>query len=136
MALFYYKTKMKIWVKGEQKEKIVAKQHLQGVLTEKDIAKRLTKSLSMEAPEILLMMDELADQIMAAVLSGRSVKVDGLGTFSPSQKTHGNENVDDVNANAIEKVKINFRPDNELKRAMQKAKVEYYEELNTQHINK
>lgn len=136
MALFYYKTKMKIWVKGEQKEKIVAKQHLQGVLTEKDIAKRLTKSLSMEAPEILLMMDELADQIMAAVLSGRSVKVDGLGTFSPSQKTHGNENVDDVNANAIEKVKINFRPDTELKRAMQKAKVEYYEELNTQHINK
>lgn len=136
MALFYYKTKMKIWVKGEQKEKIVAKQHLQGTLTEKDIAKRLTKSLSMEAPEILLMMDELADQIMAAVLSGRSVKVDGLGTFSPSLKTHGNENVDDVNANAIEKVKINFRPDIELKRAMQKAKVEYYEELNTQHINK
>ncbi len=134
MALFYYKTKMNLWVKGEKKVMYVAKQHIQGTHDEDYIAEKLTKSLSMEAPEVLLAMDELTDQITSAVLSGQSVKVEGLGTFSPSLKTVASESPEDANTEKIQKVKINFRPDAKLKREMEDASVKYYNQLNTNHI--
>ena len=134
MALHYYRTKKILWVKGEKKTQYIVKHRVQGTYTEEDIAEKLTKSLSMEAPEVLLLMDELADQITSAVLNGQRVKVDGLGTFSPSLKTKSNENLEDVTTDSIQKVKINFRPDVKLKRAMDDTKLEYYSQIKTQYV--
>ncbi len=50
MALHYYRTKKSLWVKGEKKMQYIVKHRVQGTYTEEDIAEKLTKSLSMEAP--------------------------------------------------------------------------------------
>ncbi len=134
MALYYYKTKKTLWVKGEKKEKYVARQRVQGTLTEDDIAEELTKALSMEAPEVLLAMDELTDQIIKAMLRGQTIKVEGLGTFTPSLKTKSSDAPEEVNADAIQRVNINFRPDVKLKRMMDDVELKYYSQFETEHI--
>ncbi len=88
----------------------------------------------MEAPEVLLAMDELTDQIIKAMLRGQTIKVEGLGTFTPSLKTKSSDAPEEVNADAIQRVNINFRPDVKLKRMMDDVELKYYSQFETEHI--
>lgn len=133
MAIRWYKTKFTARIKGTPTQRYKARISVRGTKTEKDLAKDISNALSIEAPEANLLIDELANQILRAVLSGQSVKVDGLGTFSPKLKTKSTASADDVDSSNILGVGINFRMDPELKKQIESASLEEYKSLDRKH---
>lgn len=120
-------------INGTPTQRYVARISVRGTKTEKDLAKDISNALSIEAPEANLLIDKLANQILRAVLSGQSVKVDGLGTFSPKLKTKSAKTADDVSSTNILGVGINFRMDTELKKQIEGIDTEFDTRLNRKH---
>ena len=83
-----------------------------------ELASTISEESSFTPGEVMGMMRQLCRKMAAAMAEGRSVKLDGLGTFSPSlalRKGRERETTDGSgkrrNAGSIEVGSVNFRAD-------------------------
>ncbi|MDR2920448.1 MAG: HU family DNA-binding protein [Tannerella sp.] len=82
------------------------------------IAKMLSQSTTFTVAEVIGLLQGLADQISNQMSYGRSVKLDGIGTFTPSltlrkgkERETGEEGSVKRNAQSIRVGDIHFRPE-------------------------
>ena len=68
-------------------------------------------------------MRALADVINENIEIGRGVNLKDLGVFSPNFKSSGSDTVEEVTAQNIEQVVVNFRPSSKFKQEMDNASV-------------
>lgn len=87
------------------------------------IAKILSQSTTFTVAEIIGLLHGVADQMASQMSMGRPVKLDGIGTFTPSLALHkdkeretGEEGSVKRNAQSIRIGGINFRPEKQLVR--------------------
>lgn len=104
-------------------EKWVAKIHHLGTMSLEDIANEMADSSTSQSSEVEGLILAYINRIHFYVMKGRSVNVDGLGTFYPKLSTKMVADRNDVSVkNCIKTITVGFRPaatlSTELKKAM------------------
>jgi len=82
---------------------------------EKDIAQNLAQNSSLTQGDVLSTFSQLPGEIAAQLKNGRTVNIEGVGTFYLSIKSDGVEKPEDCTPSTIKSVRICFRADEKLK---------------------
>ena len=85
--------------------------------------KALQEAKGVSEQDIKILMRVLADVISENIEIGRGVTLDELGTFLPNIRSAGSDTVEEVSANNIEKVVVNFRPAARFRKEMENSPV-------------
>ena len=103
-------------------EKWVAKIHHLGTMTLEDIANEMADSSTSQSSEVEGLILAYINRIHFYVMKGRSVNVDGLGTFYPKLSTKMVADRNDVSVkNCIKTITVGFRPAATLSAELKKA---------------
>ena len=89
-----------------------------GKTTQGSLSKEIAGRSSLTKGDISSVIMNLVDELPTSLLEGRSVKLDGFGTFRISLSSAGSDTKDEFNTNMIKQPKILFTPSSELKQAM------------------
>lgn len=74
------------------------------------LAGSVSASSTLSRADIHAAIVALVDEIQEELSSGRTVSIEGLGTFSISLRSNGMESPDKLTAHQIREAKINYRP--------------------------
>lgn len=92
----------------------VARVRTLGLTTTEEVAEKIQKNASVKRSDVKAVLDELADVLTEKLADGFTVKLDGLGTFSPRIRAKyqavTDENPYDVEEN-VKNVGVLFRPE-------------------------
>ena len=103
-------------------EKWVAKIHHLGTMSLDDIANEMADSSTSQTSEVEGLIVAYINRIRFYVMKGRSVNVDGLGTFYPKLSTKMVADRNDVSVkNCIKTITVGFRPAATLSAELKKA---------------
>ncbi len=134
MAYKYKKVKRTITLGANPGEKYLAAMAVEGKLKNEDLIEYIEQNSSISKADITILFEALATVIEENLNAGRGVNFASLGTFSPNLKTSGEATADEVTADNIEKVTVNFRPSSELKKAMEDAPVKETTRFKLTHV--
>ena len=123
MSYLYRKTKKKINVGSNKGERYVLAMAPQNKITSDEVCQYIGKNSSISEQDIKILMRALADVINENIEIGRGVNLKDLGVFSPNFKSSGSDTVEDVSAQNIEQVVVNFRPAAKFREEMDNAPV-------------
>lgn len=123
MSYLYKKTKKKITLGSKQGERYVLAMAPQNKVTSDEVCQYIEKNSSIAEQDIKILMRALADVINENIEIGRGVNLKDLGVFSPNFKSSGSDTVEEVTAQNIEQVVVNFRPSSKFKQEMDNASV-------------
>lgn len=123
MSYLYKKTKKKITLGSKQGERYVLDMAPQNKVTSDEVCQYIEKNSSIAEQDIKILMRALADVINENIEIGRGVNLKDLGVFSPNFKSSGSDTVEEVTAQNIEQVVVNFRPSSKFKQEMDNASV-------------
>ena len=92
-------------------------------LTRQDISEALYKHVGLSKHESALMLESVLEQISAALIDGKSVKVSSFGTFTPRQKQEriGRNPKTGVSATIDARRVISFKPSRLMKERINKS---------------
>ncbi|MBQ6767733.1 MAG: HU family DNA-binding protein [Prevotella sp.] len=100
--------------KSDNYGQYVARVRTLGTTTTEDVAEKIQKNASVKRSDVKAVLDELADVLTEKLADGFTVKLDGLGTFSPRIRAKyqavTDENPYDVEEN-VKNVGVLFRPE-------------------------
>ena len=100
--------------KSDNYGQYVARVRTLGTTTTEDVAEKIQKNASVKRSDVKAVLDELADVLTEKLADGFTVKLDGLGTFSPriraKYQTVTDEEPYDVEEN-VKNVGVLFRPE-------------------------
>jgi len=100
--------------KSDNYGQFVARVRTLGTTTTEDVAEKIQKNASVKRSDVKAVLDELADVLTEKLADGFTVKLDGLGTFSPRIRAKyqavTDENPYDVEEN-VKNVGVLFRPE-------------------------
>lgn len=117
---FYKKVKMKVRTKtGETVYLWYPRSVLVGKpVTTEQVANRIAQESTVSPPDVLAVLKGLSGCLGDYMAMGRSVKLDGIGSFYYSASSAGNgaASEEDCSANAINGVLIRFLPETKLQR--------------------
>lgn len=133
----YYWNKAPITAQVGKKSKTkgyVARIHVPGTTSQKQIIKRLAYAMSIEEADAELFVDEFANQLAEALTSGQNVKLEGFGTFTLSATTKSAASADEVTADNIQRLNVNFRPATEFQKQLSKVKMGYAKDVKIKHV--
>ncbi|MGP1514821.1 MAG: HU family DNA-binding protein [Bacteroidales bacterium] len=134
MALKYYKKKRRIKLAGLDEERYCITLKKQGTKTTEDITNRLADAMSIEKAEAKIMFKEFGKQLAASVLSGQSVNMEGLGTFTPSIAVKSVPILKEVDASCIKRAKVNFRLSPKLAKRFANVQVLPEKNIDRKHV--
>lgn len=134
MAYTYKKKRMVISVGSNPGERYLLAMSTQGKVSTEQIVEFIKRSSSISEQDIQILLRALADVIDENMEIGRGVNFEGLGVFIPNLRTKGSETAEDVNADNILKVVVNFRPATEFRKEMDDAKVEETKKFDLKHV--
>ena len=123
MSYLYKKTKKKITLGSKQGERYVLAMAPQNKVTSDEVCQYIEKNSSIAEQDIKILMRALADVINENIEIGRGVNLKDLGVFLPNFKSSGSDTVEEVTAQNIEQVVVNFRPSSKFKQEMDNASV-------------
>ena len=123
MSYLYKKTKKKITLGSKQGERYVLAMAPQNKVTSDEVCQYIERKSSIAEQDIKILMRALADVINENIEIGRGVNLKDLGVFSPNFKSSGSDTVEEVTAQNIEQVVVNFRPSSKFKQEMDNASV-------------
>ncbi len=78
----------------------------------------IARESTIARPDVVATLSALEEQVTLALLDGMSVRLGTLGSFRLTAKTKGKDSADDVTADDIEKVRVQFTPSRHLKEAV------------------
>lgn len=134
MAYMYKKVKRTITLGANPGEKYLAAMAVEGKANTKQVCKQIVSNSTVSAADAELLFRALGEIVSENVEMGRGVNLEGLGVFSPNLKTKGEATAEEVTADNIEKVTVNFRPSSELKKAMEDAPVKETTRFKLTHV--
>ncbi len=91
---------------------------ISGKTTQATISKEISGRSSLTRGDISNVIMNLIDELPKSLLEGRSVKLDGFGTFRVSFSSEGADAEKDFEAHMIRNPKIVFTPSKELKQSL------------------
>lgn len=133
MAYKFKKTKKTITVGKNPGEKYVLAMASDGKVDTDMLCKYIERNSSISEQDIKILMRALADVISENIELGRGVNLEDLGTFLPNIHSTGSDTVEEVSANNIEKVVINFRPATRFRKEMENSSVKEATKYNLKH---
>lgn len=134
MAYIYKKVKKKISVGKNPGEKYFAAMVSEGKASSKQVCELINKDSTISVADAELLFRALGEVVSENIEMGRGVNLEGLGVFSPDLKTQGQSTADEVTADDIKKVTVNFRPCSTLRKAMEQAPVKESSRFNLMHV--
>ena len=100
--------------KSDNYGQFVARVRTLGLTTTEEVAEKIQKNASVKRSDVKAVLDELADVLTEKLADGFTVKLDGLGIFSPRIRAKyqavTDENPYDVEEN-VKNVGVLFRPE-------------------------
>ena len=115
--------------KKDEPKKWYAVQQTLKQLDESEVANRIADETTLNPAEALMAIRQLRKVVQQALTEGQSVKLGNWGSFYAAVSSTGYPTQKELTAQAIRNVKINFKPGDELKAAMQKASFVWVEDL-------
>lgn len=115
--------------KKDEPKKWYAVQQTLKQLDESEVANRIADETTLNPAEALMAIRQLRKVVQQALTEGQSVKLGNWGSFYASVSSTGYPTQKELTAGAIRNVRINFKPGDELKAAMQKASFVWVEDL-------
>jgi len=125
MSIGYVIQKRRIAVGTTPGIKFVARIFREKFITQEKIAKNIADQSSLSMGDVYNVFQCLKEEIAKNLSEGKGVKLDLLGTFSPSIKAIAKDTMEEVKSTTIENVYVNFLPSRELIEAIRAAGVEY-----------
>lgn len=125
MSIGYVIQKRRIAVGTTPGIKFVARIFREKFITQEKIAKNIADQSSLSMGDVYNVFQCLKEEIAKNLSEGKGVKLDLLGTFSPSIKAIAKDTMEEVKSTTIENVYVNFLPSKELIEAIRAAGVEY-----------
>lgn len=125
MSIGYVIQKRRIAVGTTPGIKFVARIFREKFITQEKIAKDIADQSSLSIGDVYNVFQCLKEEIAKNLSEGKGVKLDLLGTFSPSIKAIAKDTMEEVKSTTIENVYVNFLPSRELIEAIRAAGVEY-----------
>lgn len=119
-----YKLIQKVNPQKKEEKKWYASPINQGTVSQREIAKNMAEKSSLTVGDIGNTIQNLIEELPKELMQGKSVNLEGLGTFRLSLSSEGTENEKDFNANMIKGAKIVFTPSVEIKRILEGIKYE------------
>jgi predicted histone-like DNA-binding protein len=92
------------------------------------IASVLSRRTTMSTADMAAAIEGFREIIAEELLEGNSVKLDGLGIFSLSVRTEGVNDASELNKNKVRDVKLQFRPDPEIKQMLKTASFQFVQQ--------
>lgn len=129
----YKKMKRIITVGNNPGEKYIAAIANQGTMSSDELLEFIANDTSMSRSDTILLMRSLAEIIEENILAGRGVNFKNLGVFTPNLRTKGSQTIEEVSADNIQQVVVNFRPAVPFRDKMKRAKVEESTKFNLKH---
>jgi len=123
MAVFYKKTEKRNPQSPSDPKKWYCVLRRIRKATTKEVSEAASRMTSASPKEIEMAIIRSFQEIAALIRDGRSVEIDGFGTFRLTVKSQGVATKKELNANAIVKGNLRFVPSIELKELI--AKIEY-----------
>ena len=108
--------------KPNEPGKLYASPVNEGTVRKREIAADIVNISSLARGDVSNVIDSLVDTFPKYLLMGRSVNLDGFGTFRLSFTSTGVNAPEDFNASMISGVKIIFTPSAEIKKQIQDVK--------------
>ncbi len=110
-------------------KKWYAVQHTLGMMDESEVAAQVAEETTLNPAEALMAIRQLRKVVQRTLLNGQSVKLGNWGIFSVTLSTTGSDTKEELTAGNVKQVRINFKPGDELKAAMQKATFVWGEDI-------
>jgi predicted histone-like DNA-binding protein len=89
----------------------------------RDIATILAKRSSASEADVYLVIVGLVDLLPELLGQGKTVKIERLGTFRLHAKVKTDTSSEKITSHNIKEIRVSFKPDNEIKRALQGFKI-------------
>ena len=86
-----------------------------------DLSKEIEKFCSLSEPDVRAVILALENVIQTKLSEGRIVRLERLGSLYPAISSQGEEKAEDVDANSIKSVSVNYRPGVRILAAMNDA---------------
>ncbi len=91
----------------------------------RQIAAVLNSRTTLSSADVFAAVEGVREIIIEELMSGNNVRLDGLGIFSLSVRTEAVEDPSKLNKTHVREVKIQFRPDPELKGILKTAEFQF-----------
>ena len=96
-------------------------QYTTKLVDETEVAELVADETTLNPMEALMAIRQLRKIVQRLLLDGKSVKLGNWGTFNVTLNTEGADTKEELTANNVKRVNINFQAGDDLKNAMQKA---------------
>ncbi len=90
-------------------------------VTVDDLSKEIEKFCSLSEPDVRAVILALENVIQTKLSEGRIVRLEKLGSLYPAISSQGEAKAEDVDANSIKSVSVNYRPGVRILAAMNDA---------------
>lgn len=115
-------------------EKWVAKIHYGGQCSFKDIVNEVANRASAQPSEVEGVISAYLHQIRTYVMTGRSVNIDGVGTFYPNLSTKLVATPEEATVqNCVKTITVGFRPATTLRKTVRAGKLGEYKRADNIH---
>ena len=125
MSIFYLVTKKVFPMLGEKSEQWFAVQRKlqkKGGATNRELADRLSEYTSFNRGDIQGILTELPNVMAQLLQEGRSVTIDGLGTFQTALTSDGFDHPEEITPGKVRLSRVYFRADKKLMEVVKKAR--------------
>lgn len=123
MAIGYKKKKQKLAVNGRVKDVYLAKVSYGSYVDTDLLAEEVAKKCAGSEAVVLMVLRAVEESIATHLSMGDVVKLNSIGTFSPTITSKAQDSADKVNQFSITRTGINFRPTTRLKDKVREAGV-------------
>lgn len=96
----------------------------QGTVSQREIAKNIADKSSLTVGDIANVIENLLEEMPKALVQGKSVHLEGLGTFRLSLSSEGADTEQGFTVGMIKGAKIIFTPSVEIKKILESIKYE------------
>lgn len=96
---------------------------------ETQVAMEIAEETTLNPSEGMMAIRQFRKIVLRHLLAGESVKLGNWGSFSVTISSIGVAKKEEVNANNIKSVNLNFQPDDEFKADLQKARFAWVDKL-------
>lgn len=91
------------------------------LVNETEVAELVADETTLNPMEALMAIRQLRKVVQRLLLDGKSVKLGNWGTFNVTLNTEGADTAEELTANHVKRVNVNFQAGEDMKTAMQKA---------------